>query len=347
MAAGSRAGVSRAIGLIARGAALLTTAIGLPLRAIAGLIRVAILGVRHVADLSVRLCASVGTALELTARTVAGAIGAMGLGIVGLVDGIARLRGWLAIRCRSSVRAGARAVAGLGRRAMRPARRLAELRAPRAIPFGPFVRASMVPALVCALYALLPSDGPQQYARAVPSPHPAAETRLEPAALASPPPAEETDRSGAQSPRPAALSPPPVPLVSLPPPPPPSEETDRPGGESSRPAALSPPRARASAPALPAVADAEPPVSAIHVIGRLSARDRSAAERDLSALLAGVGGAERGRRHRVGSTALDVVVPHTRYSEFAHGLTRIGSWRLEAERAPLPDTVHITIHVSE
>jgi hypothetical protein len=90
-----------------------------------------------------------------------------------------------------------------------------------------------------------------------------------------------------------------------------------------------------------------PLVSATHVVGRLSAKDRSAAERDFTALLADVGGTELGRRHRVRFTAVEVVVPQSRYNEFAHGLARIGSWRLEAARFPLPDAVHMTIRVSE
>jgi len=219
------------------------------------------------------------------------------------------------------------------------------IRSPRAIPFGPSAGASAVLVLVCSL---LPSDRPQQHARPAPPPRTEFETRLEPVPLVPlpPPPAEETGRSRAQTSGVAALSPPPVPLVPLLPTSPPSEETGLLRAQPARAVALSPPRARPSEAALPAVPDDGPTVSTIHVVGRLSARERSAAERQFSALLAGVGGIELGRRHRVGSTALDVVVPHARYDEFAHGLARIGSWQLEAERIPLPDTVHITIHVS-
>ena len=45
-------------------------------------------------------------------------------------------------------------------------------------------------------------------------------------------------------------------------------------------------------------------------------------------------------------TAVEVVVPQSRYNEFADGLARIGSWRLEAARFPLPDAVHMTIRVA-
>ncbi len=91
----------------------------------------------------------------------------------------------------------------------------------------------------------------------------------------------------------------------------------------------------------------EPPVSATHVVGRLSAKNPRTAQRDFLALLADVGGTELGRSHRVRFTAVDVLVPQSRYSEFAEGLARIGSWRLEAARFPLPDAVHMTIRVNE
>jgi hypothetical protein len=84
-----------------------------------------------------------------------------------------------------------------------------------------------------------------------------------------------------------------------------------------------------------------------HVVGRLSVKDRSAAERELSALLGEVEGTEGGRMHRPRLTAVQVIVPHGRYREFTHGLTRIGVWRLEATGFSLPDAVHVTICVSE
>jgi hypothetical protein len=64
-------------------------------------------------------------------------------------------------------------------------------------------------------------------------------------------------------------------------------------------------------------------------------------------LLADVGGMEIGRTHRVRFTAVEVVVPQSRYNEFTDGLGGIGSWRLEAARFPLPDAVHMTIRVSQ
>jgi hypothetical protein len=95
------------------------------------------------------------------------------------------------------------------------------------------------------------------------------------------------------------------------------------------------------------VSGRKPTISASHVIGRLSTKDREAAEREFTTLLADVGGTELDRRSRVRFTTVEVVLPHSRYIEFAEGLARIGAWRLEAARWPLPDAVRMTIRVSE
>jgi hypothetical protein len=91
----------------------------------------------------------------------------------------------------------------------------------------------------------------------------------------------------------------------------------------------------------------EPPASATHVVGQLSAKNPRTVQRDFLALLADVGGTELGRRHQARFTAVEVLVPQSRYTEFADGLARIGSWRLDAARFPLPDAVHMTIRVNE
>lgn len=99
-----------------------------------------------------------------------------------------------------------------------------------------------------------------------------------------------------------------------------------------------PPEQVRRAPGKPAVA---------HVVGRLSVKDRSVTERDLTALLVRTGGTELGRRQDLRTTVVDAVVPQSGYSEFTHGLARIGSWQVEAERSPLPTGVHVTIRVGE
>ena len=86
-----------------------------------------------------------------------------------------------------------------------------------------------------------------------------------------------------------------------------------------------------------------PPMA--HVAGSLSVKDRTVIERDLLPLLARTGGTLVGRDRDGAVLFVDAVVPQSGYEEFTRGLTRIGSWRIEAERSPLPEDVHLTIRV--
>jgi hypothetical protein len=329
----SRIGVTRSTALVVRRRALLAAAaLELTPRAVAGVMQAVSLGIGHSTDLIARLRALLARALELTARTIAGAIQAIGLGITRFVAGIARCRALLAIPLRLSARAVANAIEALRLGIPRSVKRVVRLCALPAIPFRPSVRAAgAVLALAFALYALQRTYGAQQHARPAAPPGPELEpTQLEATQLVPFLPAPSVEqRSVSRAP----------------------SRIDDPRHSPSRAAALSSPHVSASATApgasFPPVPVPGPLVSATHVVGRLSAKDRSAAERDFTALLADVGGTELGRRHRVRFTAVEVVVPQSRYNEFAHGLARIGSWRLEAARFPLPDAVHMTIRVSE
>jgi hypothetical protein len=140
------------------------------------------------------------------------------------------------------------------------------------------------------------------------------------------------------------------PVGPWPPDPLPAPET-RPVG--LRPPPPDPPRSfarpspRAGAAEVPAPRPAPlfaPPAG--HIVGWLSVKDRTAAERELSALLGELEGTELGRVHRPRFTAIQVLVPYRRYREFTRGLTRIGFWRLEATGLSLPDEVHVTIRLS-
>jgi hypothetical protein len=86
-----------------------------------------------------------------------------------------------------------------------------------------------------------------------------------------------------------------------------------------------------------------PPLA--HVAGQLSVKNRSVAERDLTDLLAQTGGTVVGTDQDGDIVFVDAVLPQSGYEEFTRGLTRIGSWRVEAERSPLPENVHVTIRV--
>jgi hypothetical protein len=84
-----------------------------------------------------------------------------------------------------------------------------------------------------------------------------------------------------------------------------------------------------------------------HVIGRLTVKDRQAANRELAELLSRVGGAETARRAEAAGDTVDLVIPRAAYPAFAEGLARIGSWRRETEPPELPDRVPITLRITQ
>jgi hypothetical protein len=110
------------------------------------------------------------------------------------------------------------------------------------------------------------------------------------------------------------------------------------------PARTPPPAPRPEAAASPEPTPRRVPPMA-HVAGRLSVKDRKVVERDLLPLLARAGGTLVGTDQDGAVLFVDAVVPQSSYEEFTRGLTRIGSWRVEAERSPLPQDVHLTIRV--
>jgi hypothetical protein len=85
----------------------------------------------------------------------------------------------------------------------------------------------------------------------------------------------------------------------------------------------------------------------VDVAGRLQVKSRSDAERDLTALLASAGGTVVNRQRGASVTVLEAGIPHANYAKFAKGITRIGSWRVEAERSPLPDVVQVAVRLAE
>ena len=94
----------------------------------------------------------------------------------------------------------------------------------------------------------------------------------------------------------------------------------------------------------PAAGDTRP---SLDVVGRLRVKSRSGAERDLAALLAKAGGTTVSRQRGEKITVIEALVPNPSYGEFAEGLTRIGSWQIEAGRSRLPDPVRVTVRLVE
>ncbi len=86
---------------------------------------------------------------------------------------------------------------------------------------------------------------------------------------------------------------------------------------------------------------------AADVVGRLQVKSRSEAERDLAALLARAGGTSVSRQRGAAVTVVEASVPHASYGKFSQGLVRLGSWRIEAERSPLPDLVQVSVRLAD
>ena len=124
--------------------------------------------------------------------------------------------------------------------------------------------------------------------------------------------------------------------VPLPSPPPPADRGARQKTTASEalPGAASRGQREAAPPAAPA--------SSLDVVVQLSVKDRSAAERDLSTLLARVG-ATQVRRQR--DFTFVAIVPQSRYGEFTRGMAQIGSWQMETDRSTVPDPVHIAVRL--
>lgn len=327
----ARLGGGHCANLTARLCAGLALTLRRTARASAGAIRVIILCISQSLDLVARLRAALAAALGLTARAVAGMIQATDRGMTRGVARIARLRVPLAIRFRSSVRATATVVAAIRRGLTHFATRAVRLRSLPAISlktWWPAVGVALMLALTA--YALQGTSRPQQPPRATTPPGPGIEPTPAGFFLPRPPvaPPAEPDSAVPAWPRVQGARQSPSRASALP---------------SQRAAVREVTR---ETPALPVTVPARLAL-VMDVVGQLSASDRTTAERDFAALLAGVGATELGRQRRAAFTAVEVVVPRSRYDDLARGLTRIGSWWLEAARSPLPDAVHMTIRVSE
>ena len=301
-------------------------------RAVLGLLRKALelarSGVTCCARLMRRralLHASLTTVRELAARIIAGGLQAFDLATTYVIAEVAHLRASLASSLRSSVAAVANALEAVK----------------RTIRFRPSVQGvGVVLALTFTLSVPSWIDRPEQLAGpAAPPPPEPGPTRVEPAqaelAKLAAYPAPSVEKKTASAPPPRT-----------------DERRQSPSAAPPRAAPLSPPDVSASelvaeVASSPPTLLSEPPASATHVVGQLSATNPRTVQRDFLALLADVGGTEVGRSHRVRFTAVEVLVPLSRYDKFADGLARIGSWRLEAARVPLPEAVHMTIRVNE
>jgi anti-sigma factor RsiW len=104
-------------------------------------------------------------------------------------------------------------------------------------------------------------------------------------------------------------------------------------------------RARAQLPAAPRAAMNALP--AADVVGRLTVKDRGAAESAVVDLITRTGGTLVSRRADSDGSVMDVMVPRARYAEFSGGLRRIGAWLPQDEPAALPPDVRVTLRLAE
>jgi hypothetical protein len=161
------------------------------------------------------------------------------------------------------------------------------------------------------------------------------------AAPSAPAPSRATPRSdtGAGVPPPAAgvpAAPPPSGQVEAP-----AESPQAENRQSPAEPGVETPRAAPSAPRLAAKRAAP----SADIIAGVAVRDRAVAERDLSELIARVGGRETGRRREEEATVVEAIVPQARYAEFTRSLARLGAWRVEAERPDLPAQIHVILRL--
>jgi len=108
-------------------------------------------------------------------------------------------------------------------------------------------------------------------------------------------------------------------------------------------------RAAPASPAATTAAAVAPQIrrGTVDVVGRLQVKNRSEAERDLAALVARAGGTCLNPQRGPAITVVEASVPHANYGKFAQGVVRLGSWRIEAERSPLPDVVQVTVRLAD
>ncbi len=185
-----------------------------------------------------------------------------------------------------------------------------------------------------------------------PAPEPRGQDRRDPSTYRDvgppapvPPPAAPVPT---EPPLPAA----PPPVVATPPPPaktePPSETMvgsgARPETESRQKSAERAADSVRAAPAAPRLA-AKRAQAPADVIARVAVKDRDAAERELTQLIARVGGSAGPRRQEDDATVVEALIPQARYGEFSQGLAQIGDWRVEAERPDLPAQMRIILRL--
>ena len=81
------------------------------------------------------------------------------------------------------------------------------------------------------------------------------------------------------------------------------------------------------------------------VVARVAVQDRDAAERELAALVARLGGSVTQRRREDEATVVEAVIPQPRYAEFSDSVARIGTLAGRGPAPDLPAQVHVILRL--
>ena len=89
------------------------------------------------------------------------------------------------------------------------------------------------------------------------------------------------------------------------------------------------------------------PATPADVSGQLVVKDREAAARFITELMAKAGGAEIGRSAVAGAMVIELTLPRTAWAEFTRELTALGTWTPDQEPAELPAEIRVALRIIE
>ena len=89
------------------------------------------------------------------------------------------------------------------------------------------------------------------------------------------------------------------------------------------------------------------PATPADVSGQLAVKDREAAARFITELMAKAGGAEIGRSAVAGAMVIELTLPRTAWAEFTRELTALGTWTPDQEPAELPAEIRVALRIIE
>ena len=89
------------------------------------------------------------------------------------------------------------------------------------------------------------------------------------------------------------------------------------------------------------------PATPADVSGQLAVKDREAAARFITELMAKAGGAEIARSAVAGAMVIELTLPRTAWAEFTRELVALGTWTPDQEPAELPAEIRVALRIIE